>query len=279
MIKNILFGVDGSPGGDVARAYAIDLGRRLDARLEAVHVVDARMLEFPLLAAPAGVIGWHPIAVHELQQALRARGEAVLRETAACAEQAGMPLVASLEFGHPAQVLADVQSRTELVILGRQGEHAKTAPDLAGSTMERFVRRAERPCLVTPGTFQPIAKILVAADGSPSAGRAVREAVELANALPAPLVILTVADSENDLARAQQVNLEAHTIARAHHCAAAALVAIGAPATKILDQAEETGCNLAVVGSHGHGWIYDRLIGSVAAHVVSSGRLPVLLVR
>lgn len=279
MIKNILFGVDGSPGGDIAREYAMDLGRRLDARLEAVHVVDARMLEFPLLAPPAGVIGWNPTAVNELQQALRTRGETVLRDTVARAEQAGMPVVATLEFGHPAQVLADIQSRTELVVLGRQGEHAKTAPDLPGSTMERFVRRAERPCLVTPGTFQPIAKMLVAADGSPSAGRAVREAVELANALPVPLVILTVADSESDLARAQQINLEAHTIARAHHCAAAALVAVGAPATRILEKAEETGCNLVVIGSHGHGWIYDRLIGSAAAHVVSSGRLPVLLVR
>ena len=279
MIKNILFGVDGSAGGEVAREYALDLGRRLDARLEAVHVVDARMLEFPLLASPTGVIGWSPTAGNELQQALRARGEALLRETAARAEQAGIPVVTTLEFGHPAQVLADIQSRTELVVLGRQGEHSKTAPDLAGSTMERFVRRAQRPSLVTPGTFTPIVRILVAADGSPSAGRALSEAVGLANALQVPLVILTVAESADDLARAQQVNLEAHTIARAHQCAAAALVAVGPPATRILEKAEETGCNLVAVGSHGHGWIYDRLIGGAAAHVVASGKMPVLLVR
>lgn len=279
MIKNILFGVDGSPGSEVARDVAIDLARRLDARLEAVHVVDSRMLEFPLVAPQAGVIGWNPGAVNGLQQALRTRGETLLRETAALAEKAGVPLVATLEFGHPAQVLTDIQCRTELVVLGRQGEHSKTAPDITGSTMERFIRRAERPCLVTPAVFRPIGKILVGVDGSPSAGRALREAIDLANALKIPLVILSVSETESDLPRAQQINLEAHCIARAHDCAAAAVTAVGNPAAAVMEKSAETGCDLIVLGSHGHGWIYDRLIGSVAAHVVSGGQIPVLLVR
>ena len=279
MIKNILFGIDGSPGSEIARDFAVDLARRLDARLEAVHVVDSRMLEFPLVAPQAGVIGWNPGALNGLQQALRTRGETLLRETAAAAEKAGVPLATSLEFGHPAQVLADIQSRTELVVLGRQGEHSKTAPDITGSTMERFIRRAERPCLVTPGAFKSIGKILVGVDGSSSAGRALREAVDLANALKIPLVILTAAEKESDLPRAQQINIEAHCIARAHDCAAAAITALGNPATAVMEKSAETGCDLVVLGSHGHGWIYDHLIGSVAAHVVSDGTMPVLLVR
>ena len=63
-------------------------------------------------------------------------------------------------------------------------------PDLTGSTMDRFIRHASRPCLVTPGAFRPVRKILAGVDGSPSAARALHEAVELANALGAPLVIL-----------------------------------------------------------------------------------------
>ena len=279
MIKNILFGVDGSPGSETARDVAIDLARRLDARLEAVHIVDSRMLEFPLVAPQAGVIGWNPGAVNGLQQALRTRGETLLRETAAAAEKAGVPLVTTLEFGHPAQVLTDIQCRTELVVLGRQGEHSKTAPDITGSTMERFIRRAERPCLVAPAVFRPIGKILVGVDGSPSAGRALREAIDLANALKIPLVILSVSETESDLPRAQQINLEAHCIARAHDCAAAAVTAVGNPAAAVMEKSTETGCDLIVLGSHGHGWIYDRLIGSVAAHVVARGETPVLLVR
>jgi nucleotide-binding universal stress UspA family protein len=156
MIKNILCGVDASSFSDIACDYAIDLAKRLGARLEAVHIVDSRMLDFPLIAPQTGMITWNPVAVNGLQEALRTRGTDLLRQTAARGEAAGLPLVTTLEFGHPSQVLAEIQTRTELVVIGRQGEHAKTAPDITGSTMERFIRHASRPCLVTPGAFQPI---------------------------------------------------------------------------------------------------------------------------
>ncbi len=280
MIKNIMFGVDGSRAGEIARDYSFDLAARLDARLEAVHVVDSRMMEFPLIAPQAGVIGLNPSALNSVQEALRARGEALLQATATAAATAGLPLITTLEFGHPAQVLADIQARTELVVLGRQGEHSKTAPTITGSTMERFVRRADRPCLVTPmACFEPISKILVGVDGSPTGGRALREAIGLANALQIPLVILSVADTVHDRYRAEQASLDAHSMARAHHCAAASLTAVGPPATTIPAQARETGCNLILLGAHGHSWIYEHLIGSVAAHVVSNSQMPVLLVR
>ncbi len=257
----------------------MDLALRLDARLEAIHVVDSRMMEMPIMAPQTGCITWNPGTVNGLQEALKSRGENLLKQAAERGIEAGIPIVTTLEFGHPAQVFVDVQSRTELVIIGRQGENSKTAPDLTGSTMERFIRRANRPCLVTTDTYSPIRKILVGADGSPSSARALRESIELANALHVPLVILTVAERKGDLPLAEKASLEAHTLARAHDCAAAAITAVGAPATQILEQASEMDCNLIILGSHGHGWIYDRLIGSSAAHVVSSGDSPVLLVH
>ena len=47
-----------------------------------------------------------------------------MKETAERATAAGIALTTSLEFGHPAQVFGDIQARTGLVVLGRQGEHA-----------------------------------------------------------------------------------------------------------------------------------------------------------
>ncbi|NLG35826.1 MAG: universal stress protein [Lentisphaerae bacterium] len=279
MIKNILFGIDGSVFGDTARDYAIDLALRLNAQLEAVHVVDSRMMDFPLIAPQSGVMSWNPGLLNGLQESLRERGETLLRETADRGQSAGISMVTALEFGHPAQVLAEVQNRTELLVLGRQGEHAKSAPDITGSTMERVIRRAIRPCLVTPASFQPISRILVGVDGSVTGAKALHEAVELANALNIPLIILSVAGRESDRPAADKNVLEAHSLARAHDCAAASLTAIGAPATGIIDQAVQTGSSLIVMGSHGHGWIYERLIGSTAAHVASLAPMPVLLVR
>ena len=279
MIKSILFGVDGSPGSNAARDMAIDLAQRLDARVEVIHVVDSRMLEMPFMAPQTGCITWNPGTVNGLQEALRTRGEQLLKDTAAKLDEAGLPAITTLEFGHPAQVFMDAQSRTELVILGRQGEHSRTAPELTGSTMERFIRHAKRPCLVTPSPADPVRKILVGADGSPTSGKALREAIELANALSVPLVIASVAERERDLDAARQATEEAHALARAHDCAAASMTTVGAPATELMRIAGEMDCNLLALGSHGHGWMYDKLIGSTAAHVVSRGEFPVLLVR
>lgn len=280
MIKNIMFGSDGSPYGDVAGEYAFDFADRLDARLEAVHVVDTRRLEPPPVPHPSGCLGWMPPGVTDrLHAVLTERGKAILRDIGEKGARRGLPLETTLEFGVPSQVFEEIQSRTELFVLGRRGEHAAMGGDYPGSTMERYVRRASRCCMVTPAKFGRVGKILIAVDGSPSAARALQEAAELANGLKAPLVILAVADRESGLGDAEATVRSAHSLVRAHDCAAAALTATGSPALRILETAAATGCGLVVMGMHGRGWIHERLMGSVAAHLAMRAELPVMLVR
>ena len=79
MIKNIMFGSDGSPYGAVAGEYAFDLADRLDARLEAVHVVDSRRLEPAPMPHAAGCLAWMPPGVSEqLRTVLTERGKEIL---------------------------------------------------------------------------------------------------------------------------------------------------------------------------------------------------------
>jgi len=53
----------------------------------------------------------------------------------------------------------------------------------------------------------------------------------------------------------------------------------GEPVELILSQAEETGCDLIVMGTHGHGLLADAMMGSTATRVVRRSLLPVLIVR
>jgi nucleotide-binding universal stress UspA family protein len=53
----------------------------------------------------------------------------------------------------------------------------------------------------------------------------------------------------------------------------------GEPVEIILSQAEETGCDLVVMGTHGHGLLADAMMGSTATRVVRRSQLPVLIVR
>lgn len=70
-------------------------------------------------------------------------------------------------------------------------------------------------------------------------------------------------------ASAQKMGLEADTV----H------VPDARPATAILETAEQAGCNLIVMASHGRRGVKRLLLGSQAAEVVSSSPVPVLVVR
>jgi nucleotide-binding universal stress UspA family protein len=280
MIKNILCATDGSPHGDTACSYAFDLAKRLDARLELVHVVDVRLLDLQTMPTTVGFLGgWGAKATEGFRNALQTRGQEVLDAAAKRAAAQGLPVETTLEFGNPAQTLVDIEDRMELVVVGRQGEHAESSPGMTGSTMERYIRRSDRPVLVTPGEFKPVSRILVAVDGSPPSWRALHEAIELANPLEAPLLILSIAEGKGEEEQARSLAESAHASARAHNCAAAPFVGKGTPGEQILAGAAAHGADLLVLGAHGRlGKVYERMIGLTAAHLASQAPLPVLLV-
>ena len=53
----------------------------------------------------------------------------------------------------------------------------------------------------------------------------------------------------------------------------------GSPSREIITHAEEAGCDLVVMGTHGRGGIDRLLLGSVAEKVVRGSSVPVLTVR
>jgi nucleotide-binding universal stress UspA family protein len=54
---------------------------------------------------------------------------------------------------------------------------------------------------------------------------------------------------------------------------------IGAPAAKIVAFAEKSGCDLIMMGTHGHRFLADAFFGSVSRSVRHRTSIPVLLVR
>lgn len=140
-------------------------------------------------------------------------------------------------------------------------------------------------------------KILCATDFSSCAEQAIDQAVRLARALGAELVLLHVAVEaplfREGLAGSEEVRrvfaaqrdwARATLEERAAACRGAgvptvALVVPGVPAQEILSAAETEAADLIVLGTHGRGGFARWLLGSVADRVVRSARCPVLTVR
>ena len=141
-----------------------------------------------------------------------------------------------------------------------------------------------------------MARILLATDGSPSAAKAVAEAVDLAGATGWPLTIVTawhvpvtgfayeplvavpeVEDVVRD--RAREALDAAVATARAAGLEPEALLAEGMPADEVCALATEREATLIVIGSHGWSGVRRLLFGSVSAAVLHHAPCPVLVVR
>jgi nucleotide-binding universal stress UspA family protein len=138
--------------------------------------------------------------------------------------------------------------------------------------------------------------ILVAVDFSPVTERIQQTVASLASATASQVVVMHVAAPEpafvgyddgppvvrKQVARElhhehQQVGALAHGLARCGVQATPLLVQ-GPTVDMILLEAERLAVDLIVVGSHGHGAVYDLLIGSTSEGVVRRSAVPVLVV-
>ena len=280
MIKTILVFTDGSPHGDVATRYGVYFARELGASLLGLHVLDSRMLEGPLMADISGWIGAQPYGAQlkQFRELLEQRGESVMAAFNKICAEAGVACESWVKLGHPARVLLEEEAKAELVIIGQKGEHADFGGDLVGSTTERISRHSVKPCLVVPGTFEPVKRILVAYDGSGHASQALHEAIELALALQVELDVLIVREA-GDTEAQEQLATDAARLAEAHGCTPSTVLRDGRPEDAVIEQAKQSGANLIVVGAHGHARIREMFIGSTTAQLIARSDVPVMIVR
>lgn len=282
MIKSILSCTDGSPHGENSIRYGIHLAHRLSAGITALHVLDSRMLEGPMMASISGWIGAQPSGdpLNQFKTIMQEKGEAILDVFKDLCKKEGLHGTAEthLKWGHPARVILEQGISAELVILGQSGEHDELTGEWTGSTVDRVIRESSKPCLIVPAEFAPVERILVAYDGSAHASRALHEAIELAIGLAAPLFICTVVE-HNDHNRAMNHADTAMRLARAHECAAAHLIVEGDEADVLIQKAKELKCGMLVAGAHGHTRIRNMIIGSTANKLLNNAKLPLMLVR
>ncbi len=138
--------------------------------------------------------------------------------------------------------------------------------------------------------------ILVPVDFSDATPRVVETAQQLAQAFAARIVLLNVAEPEPDFVgfepgpitvrqsvardfKAERQRLdELKTQASAGGIDVQALHIQGPSVEKILHEAGEQQASWIVMGSHGHGALYELLVGSVTNGVLKGAKCPVVIV-
>jgi nucleotide-binding universal stress UspA family protein len=145
-------------------------------------------------------------------------------------------------------------------------------------------------------------RILIATDGSRTAGKAVAHGIALAKELEVPVSVVTVTEAWSAFDLGQMAELgsrnpltqyeEMATVAAKNILEKAAQVAKSQgvtcelvhvrdqyPAEGIIATAKDKGCDLIVMASHGHRGIDRLLLGSQANQVLTHSKVPALIVR
>ena len=143
---------------------------------------------------------------------------------------------------------------------------------------------------------QRLRRLLAAVDFSPVSGRVLDTAAELARSLGAKLWLIHVAAPEPDFVgygpgpqtvrdqRAEELHekhrelQEEATRLRSAGLEVTALLVQGPTVEKLLEEIESLEIDLLVVGSHGHGRLYDVLLGSTSDGLLRRSKRPVLVV-
>jgi nucleotide-binding universal stress UspA family protein len=128
-------------------------------------------------------------------------------------------------------------------------------------------------------------RILVTLDGSAVDDALLEDVGRLAEALGSTVLLLRVAHyhtrdsrvAEEDEARADLARASARL--EGHGFPVETVLGHGEPADVIVAQAVALDADLIAMGTHGHGWLERKVLGSVADHVRHNSETPLLLVK
>ncbi len=297
MYRKILVPLDGSGFAESALPQALTLSRRAGA---ALHVTTV----------------WEPRSSFgsELHEGLASEwAAAYLAEVAARVEpHAGGAVTTGVRTGGVVDQLRGEAGQVEadLVVMATHGRGAVSRAWL-GSVADAFVRRGERPVLlVRPHEEEAgdpvdseaeVHRVLVPLDGSEPAEAALRHAESVGALFGAEYVLvravapplsksrpyladsLPADDAEVVRARTEEAEQYVAEVARDMNERGRDVetrVTVSAqPARAILAEADQVGCDLIVMATHGRSGLPRALLGSTTDKVVRGASIPVLVHR
>lgn len=276
MFRRILVPTDGSEAAAIGVRYAIALAVRHPVVLHGLHVVDVKLLEGPFLRDLSASLGTAPYVNYQnnISLILEERGRAALNAFQEACEKVRVSCETTLTTGIVPRTIVEAAGLSDLVILGRCGEHSQWLEGLIGSTTEAVARRAAQPVLVT-GVEEPgFERFVVAYDGSHFARRALKTAAAMAERWEMAIHLLVVGESN-----ALTLLEEARAYFQAYPVEVEYNARTGDPAEQIVQYAQECAADCIVMGAYGHSKVRELVLGSTTAYAINHAPCPVLLTR
>lgn len=292
-MQTILLCSDGSDFADGIYRYGAWFSRQFQAQPKVLFVTDIRSQKVVSTGNLSGSIGLGASEQllnelvdleHERAKLNKKRARLILQNARQVLETEGL---SDIELTNPTGFLVDCfhdfEATADMVVLGRRGEAAEFASGHLGANLDRIVRSSSKPCLVTPKTFTPIERILLAYDGSPAGKRILQFLIDHAAGLKGiEIHLLTVAKSDGESDRNRRLTgalTQAESKLQAADFTTTTSLLTGQPEDVITQYIKQQNINLLMMGAYGHRRIRHLVIGSTTLQLLRSSQIPVLLFR
>ena len=282
-MKRLLVCTDGSAYSQECCRYAAWLAREdPNIEIQALYVTDLRQFEVPAVADLSGSLGIQPFdgMIAQLQEVEQIKAKFVKEQASTVFREAD--ILDRFSFKHDTGLLvdaiADYAAETDLILLGKRGENANFATEHLGSMLERVVRAATKPCLVTSRGFKPITRVVLAYDGGRSCQKALEYISEQMLFKSLELHVITVVEGHHEDEAASRL-AQAEVQLNANGLQSTCQVLSGNVEEAIASYVGSARIDLLVMGAYGHSRIRDLLIGSTTTELLRRCHVPVLCLR
>jgi nucleotide-binding universal stress UspA family protein len=286
MLRSLIVAVDGSPSSKAAAQVAFALGRRFNAQVEGLGVIDSAWIRRPQ-PVPAGALAYkRDLEAKELRSET-ARIEAALLEFWEQAREAKVrPFAARQVEGEPLRLIAAEATTHDMVVVGHHSlVHVEGELYDLPVCIERIVRDEPRPVLVVPngwsrsGQDDAPGPVLVAFDGSPASSRALHMVALLG--LVEDRVVHVVTLDEASQVQAEETARRACSLLQRHGAAETRAIGLGdkeagTPAETILGLAKALKPEMIVMGAFGRRGMRE-IFGSCTQSVLTACPTPLFL--
>jgi nucleotide-binding universal stress UspA family protein len=201
-LRRILVALDASAHSLAAVEAAADLAAAMQAEMEGLFVEDINLIRLASLPCTREVRYTANVASLDLEQmerALKAQAAEARRALAAAARRARVQWSFRVARGHVAHEVLAAAAAADLVSMGKQGRSRSPQARL-GPTALRVLAGAPAALLLVGHRrvgAHGMRPVLVVYDGSEGAGRALRAAVRLTEAIGVPLTVLLLAEDSD----------------------------------------------------------------------------------
>ncbi|MCL5255459.1 MAG: universal stress protein [Gammaproteobacteria bacterium] len=283
MTKHTIACIDGSALSDTVADYAAWSANRMGTPLVLLNVLnDSRQSDAQDFSGQIGM--------DERQRLLAEIIDLEERRAKLARQQGQMFLEAaqqhiSNEFAEPllrqrhgdlVDTLVELEGETRLLVIGWQGKRGNGIGQHIGHQVERVIRALHRPTWVVTGDFREPKQIMIAYDHSATAEKAVDMVANSPLFRGIPVHVVMVAAETND--HQAQLESAAAKLQAQGFSVTTALIA-GDVEASLLAYADEQKMDVMVMGAYGHSRIREFFVGSHTNKLLSSTKIPLLLLR